>query len=70
MRNLTIDPERLWDDLMQTAKIGGTPKGGICRLTLTELDREVRDWFKHLPGPGPAKPCGQLPAGNRVYGVR
>src|ERR1700749_2333756 len=31
---------------MQTARIGGTPKGGICRLTLTDLDREVRDWFK------------------------
>jgi beta-ureidopropionase / N-carbamoyl-L-amino-acid hydrolase len=46
MKNLTIDPERLWDDLMETAKIGATPKGGICRLTLTELDREVRDWFK------------------------
>jgi|SRR6185369_10577941 len=46
MKNLTIDAERLWDDLMETAKIGGTAKGGICRLTLTELDREVRDWFK------------------------
>ena len=46
MKNLTIDPQRLWDDLMETAKIGGTSKGGICRLTLTELDREVRDWFK------------------------
>jgi N-carbamoyl-L-amino-acid hydrolase len=46
MKNLTIDPESLWDDLMETAKIGGTPKGGICRLTLTEFDREVRDWFK------------------------
>ncbi|HVV62401.1 MAG TPA: Zn-dependent hydrolase [Pseudolabrys sp.] len=45
MKNLTIDAERLWDDLMQTAKIGGTAKGGICRLTLTETDREVRDWF-------------------------
>jgi N-carbamoyl-L-amino-acid hydrolase len=44
--NLKIDPERLWDDLMETAKIGGTPKGGICRLTLTDLDRQVRDWFK------------------------
>lgn len=44
--NLRIDPERLWDDLMETAKIGGTPKGGICRLTLTDLDRQVRDWFK------------------------
>ena len=46
MKNLKIDPERLWDDLMETAKIGGTSKGGICRLTLTDLDREVRDWFK------------------------
>ena len=45
MKNLTIDPERLWDDLMDTARIGGTAKGGICRLTLTDLDREVRDWF-------------------------
>ena len=46
MKNLKIDPERLWDDLMETAKIGGTPKGGICRLTLTDLDAEVRRWFK------------------------
>jgi N-carbamoyl-L-amino-acid hydrolase len=46
MKNLSIDPERLWDDLMETARIGGTAKGGICRLTLTDLDREVRDWFK------------------------
>jgi N-carbamoyl-L-amino-acid hydrolase len=46
MKNLTIDAERLWGDLMETAKIGGTAKGGICRLALTELDREVRDWFK------------------------
>jgi N-carbamoyl-L-amino-acid hydrolase len=45
-KNLAIDPERLWDDLMETAAIGATPKGGICRLTLTELDREARDWFK------------------------
>ena len=44
--NLRIDPERLWGDLMETAKIGGTAKGGICRLTLTDLDRQVRDWFK------------------------
>src|ERR1700758_383441 len=31
---------------METAKLGATPKGGICRLTLTDLDRQVRDWFK------------------------
>jgi N-carbamoyl-L-amino-acid hydrolase len=46
LTNLKIDPERLWGDLMQTAEIGATPKGGICRLTLTDLDRQVRDWFK------------------------
>ena len=46
MRNLAIDAERLWGELMETAAIGGTQKGGICRLTLTDLDREVRDWFK------------------------
>src|SRR5580704_16056423 len=46
MQNLQIDPQRLWDVLMETARIGGTAKGGICRLTLTDLDRQVRDWFK------------------------
>jgi N-carbamoyl-L-amino-acid hydrolase len=46
MTNLKVDAERLWDDLMETAGIGGTPKGGICRLTLSEPDRQVRDWFK------------------------
>src|SRR6185312_11750714 len=46
VKNLSIDPERLWDDLMESARIGATPKGGICRLTLTDLDRQVRDWFK------------------------
>jgi N-carbamoyl-L-amino-acid hydrolase len=46
MRNLVIDAERLWGDIMSTAAIGATAKGGICRLTLTDLDRQVRDWFK------------------------
>ncbi len=45
-QNLRIDGQRLWDALMHTAQIGATPKGGICRLTLTDLDRQVRDWFK------------------------
>lgn len=31
---------------METAKIGGTPKGGVSRLTLTDTDRQVRDWLK------------------------
>jgi len=46
MRNLVIDAERLWGELMETAAIGATPKGGICRLTLTDLDRQVREWFR------------------------
>src|SRR5215469_7107908 len=46
MQNLQINAQRLWDTVMETARIGATPKGGICRLTLTDLDREVRDWFK------------------------
>ena len=46
MRNLAINAERLWGALMETAAIGGTAKGGICRLTLTDLDRQVRDWFR------------------------
>lgn len=31
---------------MDTAKIGGTAKGGVSRLTLTDTDRQVRDWLK------------------------
>jgi N-carbamoyl-L-amino-acid hydrolase len=46
MQNLKIDGERLWGELMETAAIGGTPKGGICRLSLSDVDRQVRDWFK------------------------
>ena len=44
--NLAINPQRLWDMLMETAKFGGTAKGGIKRLTLTAEDKLVRDWFK------------------------
>jgi N-carbamoyl-L-amino-acid hydrolase len=45
-QNLRINAQRLWDTLMETAKVGATAKGGICRLTLTDLDRTIRDWFK------------------------
>jgi beta-ureidopropionase / N-carbamoyl-L-amino-acid hydrolase len=43
--NLRIDADRLWASIMETAAIGATEKGGIKRLTLTDLDREVRNWF-------------------------
>lgn len=41
--DLRIDGERLWDSLMQLAQIGATAKGGVCRLALTDLDRQGRD---------------------------
>ena len=44
--NLTINPQRLWDSLMETAQFGVTPKGGIKRLTVSDEDKRVRDWFK------------------------
>ncbi len=44
-RNLSIDGKRLWDSLMEMAKIGATKKGGCCRLALTDLDKQSRDLF-------------------------
>ena len=40
---LRINGPRLWDSLMRLAEIGATAKGGVCRLALTELDRQGRD---------------------------
>jgi N-carbamoyl-L-amino-acid hydrolase len=41
--DLRIDGPRLWASLMELAQIGATPKGGVCRLTLTDLDKQGRD---------------------------
>ena len=40
---MRINGERLWASLMELAAIGATPKGGVCRLTLTDLDKQGRD---------------------------
>ena len=40
---LRINGDRLWNSLMELAKIGETKKGGVCRLTLTDLDKQGRD---------------------------
>ena len=42
---LRTDGARLWQSLMELARIGGTPKGGVCRIALTDLDRQGRDLF-------------------------
>ncbi len=43
--DLRINGQRLWDSLMEMSKIGATAKGGVCRLALTDLDKEGRDLF-------------------------
>ena len=43
--NLPVNGDRLWQTLMEMAKIGATEKGGNCRLTLTDLDKQGRDLF-------------------------
>lgn len=40
---LRVNGDRLWASLMELAQIGATPKGGVCRLTLTDLDKQGRD---------------------------
>lgn len=47
---LAIDGARLWRSLMDLARIGATPLGGVRRLALTDLDGQARDqvvaWFE------------------------
>ena len=46
LSNVRINAQRLWDSLMEMAQIGGTPKGGCKRLTLTDLDKQGRELFR------------------------
>jgi len=41
---LRVRGDRLYRSLLDLAKIGATPKGGVCRLALTDLDRQGRQW--------------------------
>ena len=45
MQNIRANGQRLWDSLMEMAQIGATEKGGVCRLALTDLDKQARDLF-------------------------
>ena len=40
-----VDAERLWETLMTSAKIGLGRAEGLCRLTLSDADRQMRDLF-------------------------
>jgi N-carbamoyl-L-amino-acid hydrolase len=46
LSNVRVNGQRLWDSLMEMGEIGGTPKGGCKRLTLTDLDKQGRDLFR------------------------
>lgn len=45
MEALKVSKDRLWDSLMEMAKIGGTEKGGCCRLAATDLDKQGRELY-------------------------
>lgn len=44
--NLRINPDRLWDSLMEMAKIGPGVAGGNNRQTLTDSDKQGRELFQ------------------------
>jgi N-carbamoyl-L-amino-acid hydrolase len=52
LKDLRVDGSRLQSTLEDMAKIGGTPGGGVHRLTLTDEDKQARDllvrWLKKL----------------------
>ena len=45
IESLRVDRERLWRSLMEMGEIGATPRGGVGRIALTDLDRQARDRF-------------------------
>ncbi|MFW5331709.1 Zn-dependent hydrolase [Hydrogenophaga sp. ZJX-1] len=65
---VSVNGQRLWQSLMDLARIGATPKGGNCRLALSVLDGQGRDlvvgWMREA---GLAITVDQI--GN-IFGVR
>ena len=58
--NIKINADRLWGTLMEMAKIGATRKGGVCRLTMTDLDQEGRELLKPDVGLALARMIGHI----------
>jgi len=65
---IRVDGARLWQSLMELAKIGATPKGGVRRLALTELDGKGRDlvvrWLRE------AKATVEIDGAGNVFATR
>ncbi|SVD21180.1 uncharacterized protein METZ01_LOCUS374034, partial [marine metagenome] len=47
---LKVNGERLWNSLMEMAKIGPGQRGGSCRLALTDSDIKGRNLFRKWAG--------------------
>lgn len=45
-RRLSVDADRLWADLLATARFGAYGETGMHRLALGSADEEVRRWFE------------------------
>ncbi|MGF1630178.1 MAG: Zn-dependent hydrolase [Kiloniellaceae bacterium] len=52
LSNLSIDPDRLMDRIFRLGAVGALDGGGVCRLALTDADRDGRDlvagWMREL----------------------
>ncbi|MGJ8526285.1 N-carbamoyl-L-amino-acid hydrolase [Halomonadaceae bacterium LMG 33818] len=42
---IDINAARLWETILETARVGGTDEGGVRRLALSQEDKTIRDWF-------------------------
>ena len=40
-----IDDARFWSTVMRSGDIGPGKAGGLCRLALTDADKQMRDLF-------------------------
>ena len=45
VQKLNIDGDQLWNSIHEMAQIGGTERGGVCRLAFSAEDRVGRDRF-------------------------
>ena len=43
--SIRIDPARFWSTVMRSGTIGPGKAGGLCRLALSDADKEMRDLF-------------------------
>ena len=66
LSNVRVNGQRLWDALMEMAKIGATPKGGCKRLTLTDLDKQGRELFRDFKRSTILHQCFQRSLGRLV----